>query len=199
MAPRSNRKQQILEAFAFMLETQPGSRITTAKLAAHVGVSEAALYRHFPSKAKMIEALIEFVEESLFSRINRIQKGESPPPPVEQCKAILWLLLSFAEHNPGFARLFVGDALQGESEKLRSRMRQVMDRVETHLRQAVRDQQNAQITLPPIPAGVAANLMLAAAEGRINQFARSEFKVMPTADWPAQWQALAAGIFTPPR
>ncbi len=195
MRTKSNRKQQILEAFAFMLESQPGSRITTANLAKHVGVSEAALYRHFPSKAKMIEALIEFIEDSLFSRINRIQSGDNSATPVEQCKAMLWLLLSFAEHNPGFARLFVGDALQGESEKLRGRMRQVFDRFETHLRQAVRSHLANQTELPPMPASVAANLLLTAAEGKINQFVRSEFAMPPTADWDAQWQALARGVF----
>ena len=195
MPTRSNRKQQILEAFAFMLESQPGNRITTAKLAEHVGVSEAALYRHFPSKAKMIEALIEFIEESLFSRINRIQKGDGDASPAQQCASMLWLLVSFAEHNPGFARLFVGDALQGESDKLRGRMRQVFDRIETHLRQSVREQQAASGGLPRLPANVAANVLLAAAEGRINQFVRSEFKISPTADWETQWEALARGVF----
>ncbi len=195
MRPRSNRKQQILEAFALMLETQPGSRITTAKLAEHVGVSEAALYRHFPSKAKMIEALIEFVEESLFTRINRIQKGEGAGAPMQQCRSILLLVLSFAEHNPGFARLFVGDALQGESEKLRARMRQVFDRLETHLRQSLRDHQAQRTEIPRVPAGPGANLLMAAVEGRINQFVRSEFKTPPTADWDTQWDVLARGLF----
>ena len=194
MSERPNRKQQILEAFARMLETQPGSRITTAKLAVEVGVSEAALYRHFPSKAKMIEALIEFIEETLFTRINRIQRGDTEDP-VHQCRAILWLVLSFAEHNPGFARLLVGDALQGESDRLRSRMRQVFERLETHLRQAVRAHQSAAAGLPRIPASVGANLLLATVEGRINQFVRSEFRTLPTADWDVQWSALSTSVF----
>jgi len=200
---RSNRKQQILEALAMMLENNPGDRITTANLARAVGVSEAALYRHFPSKAKMFEGLIEFIEESLFTRINRIQhpvEGAADTlGPVEQCGAILWLLLNFAEKNPGFARLLVGDALQGETERLRSRMRQVFDRFETHLRQAVKSCQMAAPGLPETPAATAANLLLASAEGRINQFVRSEFRSSPTAGWQEQWRLLSQSIFNTSR
>ncbi len=197
---RSNRKQQILECLALMLRNNPGGRITTASLAREVGVSEAALYRHFPSKAKMFEGLIEFIEDSLFTRINRIQHpaGDSTEKldPVGQCGAILWLLLSFAEKNPGFARLLVGDALQGETERLRSRMRQVFDRLETHLRQAVKNCQTTSSTLPETPAATAANLLLASAEGRINQFVRSEFRSLPTTGWQEQWRLLSQSIFS---
>jgi TetR/AcrR family transcriptional regulator len=200
---RSNRKQQILEALAMMLQNHPGDRITTANLARAVGVSEAALYRHFPSKAKMFEGLIEFIEDSLFTRINRIQhpaEGSTDTlGPVEQCGAILWLLLNFAEKNPGFARLLVGDALQGETERLRSRMRQVFDRLETHLRQAVKNCQAALPGLPETPAATAANLLLASAEGRINQFVRSEFRAAPTAGWQEQWRLLSQSIFSTSR
>ena len=122
----ANRRQEILQAFAAMLEEAPGSRITTAAIARHVGVSEAALYRHFPSKAKMIEALIEFVEESLFPRIHRI--AEQPLGAAEQCRQIITLLLTFAERNPGFMRLLSGDVLQGETARLRSRVRELFDR-----------------------------------------------------------------------
>lgn len=197
---RTNRKQQILEALAMMLQNNPGGRITTANLAREVGVSEAALYRHFPSKAKMFEGLIAFIEDSLFTRINRIQHPAEDATeslsPVEQCGAILWLLLSFAEKNPGFARLLVGDALQGETERLRSRMRQVFDRLETHLRQAVKTCQAATPGLPETPAATAANLLLASAEGRINQFVRSEFRSLPTSGWPEQWRLLSQSIFS---
>jgi TetR/AcrR family transcriptional regulator len=134
---RTNRRQEILEAFAMMLEESPGSRITTAALARHVGVSEAALYRHFPSKAKMIEGLIEFMEASVFTRISRILEEE--PTAEGRCRNLVWLLLSFAERNPGFARLLAGDALQGETERLRTRMRQFFDRLETQLRQILRE------------------------------------------------------------
>ena len=113
---KTSRKQEILQALATMLETQPGARITTAALARQVGVSEAALYRHFPSKAKMLEGLIEFIEESLFSRISRIMTEE--PTAQARCNKLLALMLSFAELNPGMARLMVGDALQGETDRL---------------------------------------------------------------------------------
>jgi len=187
-----------------MLQDNPGARITTANLARQVGVSEAALYRHFPSKAKMFEGLIEFIEESLFSRINRIQRGADSGAsdgagdlaPFDQCAAILSLVLTFAERNPGFARLLVGDALQGETERLRMRMRQVFERLETHLRQVVRADQESRKSLPPTPANIGANLLLAAVEGRINQFVRSEFKSLPTAGWNEQWRLLGAAVFS---
>ncbi len=201
---RSTRKQQILEALALMLQDNPGARITTANLARQVGVSEAALYRHFPSKAKMFEGLIEFIEESLFSRINRIQRGaDGAAPdgsgelaPFDQCAAILNLVLTFAERNPGFSRLLVGDALQGETERLRMRMRQVFERLETHLRQVVRADQESHKSLPPTPANIGANLLLAAVEGRINQFVRSEFKSLPTTGWNEQWRLLGGAVFS---
>ena len=123
---KPNRRQEILQAFAAMLEEAPGSRITTAAIARQVGVSEAALYRHFPSKAKMLEALIEFVEASLFPRIHRI--AEQTPGADQQCRQILTLLLTFAERNPGFMRLLSGDALQGETARLRTRVRELFDR-----------------------------------------------------------------------
>jgi TetR/AcrR family transcriptional regulator len=133
---RGDRRQQILEAFALMLEAAPGSRITTAALARQVGVSEAALYRHFPSKARMIEGLIEFIETSIFSRISRILDEAASAH--DRSRDLIWLLLSFVERNPGVARLLAGDALQGETERLRTRIRQFYDRVETQLRQIIR-------------------------------------------------------------
>ena len=117
--PRTSRKPEILQALAHMLEANPGGKITTAKLATEVGLSEAALYRHFPSKAKMIEGLIEFIEETLFSRMAAIAK--EPRDHEDKCHDILLLVLTFVERNPGFARLFVGDALQGETDRLRAR------------------------------------------------------------------------------
>ena len=191
--PRTNRRQEILQAFALMLETHPGSRITTAALAAQVGVSEAALYRHFPSKAKMLEGLIEFIEDALFTRITRILSEE---PTVERrCRSILWLLLSFAERNPGLSRLLVGDALQGETERLRGRIRQLFDRLETQLRLILREWAIGQVPAPKLGSTAGANLLLATAEGRINQFIRSEFRALPTAGWEEQWQALEGAIF----
>jgi len=190
---RTNRRQEILEAFAMMLEESPGSRITTAALARHVGVSEAALYRHFPSKAKMIEGLIEFMEASVFTRITRILEEE--PSAEGRCRNLIWLLLSFAERNPGFARLLAGDALQGETERLRARMRQFFDRLETQLRQILREGIARGDCVETAPPNVAANLLLSVAEGRVNQFVRSEFKAKPTLDWTQHWSILAGVIF----
>ena len=189
-----NRRQQILEALALMLQEQPGNRITTANLAAQVGVSEAALYRHFPSKAKMIEGLITFAEESIFSRINLILREQTDGP--ARCRNVVYLLLSFVERNPGFARLFVGDALQGETERLRTRMHQLLSRLETQLRQILREH-NAQLTqMPTLQINPSANLLLAVAEGRISQFVRSNFSDLPTRDWDQQWAMLNSALFS---
>jgi TetR/AcrR family transcriptional regulator len=190
---KSNRREEILQALAMMLETHPGSRITTAALAAEVGVSEAALYRHFPSKAKMLEGLIEFIEESLFSRISRILVEQ--PTAQQRCRMILWLLLSFAERNPGLARLMLGDALQGETERLRNRIRQLFDRLETQLRLILREWALTRVPAPELGSAVGANLLLAVAEGRINQFVRSEFRALPTAGWDEQWESLERAVF----
>lgn len=193
MGAKGNRRQEILQAFALMLETHPGSRITTAALAREVGVSEAALYRHFPSKAKMLESLIEFIEESLFSRISRILAEE--PTAQRRCQTILWLLLNFAERNPGMARLLVGDALLGETERLRNRIRQLFDRLETQLRLILREWSLTRVPGPELGSTAGANLVLSAAEGRINQFVRSEFRALPTAGWDEQWEALERAVF----
>jgi TetR/AcrR family transcriptional regulator len=190
---KPNRKDEILRALVTMLENQPGARITTASLAREVGVSEAALYRHFPSKAKMLEGLIEFIEDSLFTRISRIMTEE--PTAQARCNKLLSLLLSFAEFNPGLARLMVGDALQGETERLRDRIRQIFDRLETQLRLILREWAVTRVPGPQLGTAAAANLLLSAAEGRINQFVRSEFRSLPTANWPEQWDALERSVF----
>ncbi|MEM7390269.1 MAG: nucleoid occlusion factor SlmA, partial [Pseudomonadota bacterium] len=134
---RSNRKEQILQALAQMLETSPGQRITTAKLAAEVGVSEAALYRHFPSKARMFEGLIEFIEDTLLSRINLILENEKESQ--TRVYNILLLLLAFAEKNPGITRILTGDALQGEQERLRERVQGLFEKLETQFKQVLRE------------------------------------------------------------
>jgi len=190
--PRSDRKRQILEAFALMLQSNPGTRITTAALAREVGVSEAALYRHFPSKAKMIDALLEFAEQSVFSRIAVVLKEEANVQ--QRCYQILYLLLSFVEKNPGFARLLVGDALQGETDRLRVRVKQLFDRIETQLRQIIREHQATMLDRPQLSAQDTANLLLSAAEGQINQFVRSEFRDMPTTKWPQHWSVLRQAL-----
>lgn len=194
-AGNGGRREQILQTFAIMLESRPGSRITTAALAREVGVSEAALYRHFPSKARMFEGLIEFIEETVFTRINRILDDSSDP--VVRCHAILALLLSFCERNPGFSRLLTGDALAGETERLRQRIAQFYNRLETQLRGILRDGEIEHGVRSSIPAAIAANLMLAAAEGRIMQFVRSDFRRAPTEHWDLQWSRLAPALFAP--
>lgn len=190
-----SRRQQILEALAHMLEASPGARITTAALAKEIGVSEAALYRHFPSKSKMFEGLIEFIEETLFSRIAIIVEDETSA--LARCQKILFLLLTFTERNPGITRILTGDALAGETERLRTRVAQLFDRLETQLKQIIREAEIREGLRPTLPVTAAANLLMAAAEGRIAQFVRSEFKRRPTELWDDQWPALANGFFRP--
>ncbi|MGH1372018.1 MAG: nucleoid occlusion factor SlmA [Cellvibrionaceae bacterium] len=188
-----SRRQQILESLAHMLEASPGSRITTAALAKEVGVSEAALYRHFPSKSKMFEGLIEFIEETLFSRITLITADDTPA--LTQCNKILFLLLTFTERNPGITRLLTGDALTGETERLRARVAQLFDRLETQLKQILREAEMREGVRPTLPVTAAANLLISTAEGRIAQYVRSEFKRSPTEHWEDQWPVLVSGFF----
>ena len=193
MTKRPSRRDEILQSLATMLESQPGSRITTAKLAAEVGVSEAALYRHFPSKAKMFEGLIEFVEEAIFSRVALICSEEEQAE--AQLAKILHLLLAFTERNPGITRIFNGDALAGEHERLRGRVQQFYDRLEMQLRQILREAELREGKRTRATANATANLLMAFAEGRIGQFVRSDFKRAPTQDWEEQWALLQDMLF----
>jgi TetR/AcrR family transcriptional regulator len=183
---QSGRKEQILQTLAEMLESSPGSKITTAKLAANLGVSEAALYRHFPSKTRMYESLIDFVEDTLFTRITQILN--------EEAKQILTLYLIFCERNPGITRILSGDALMGEHERLRDRVSQVYDRIETQLRQCLRMAEMEEGWRTAIPVNPAANMLLATAEGRIAQFVRSNFAQSPTEGWDDQWTIATSAI-----
>ena len=186
---KPSRRQQILEALAHELEMNPGERITTAGLARAVGVSEAALYRHFPSKAKMFEGLIEFIEESIFSLINRILKEEGSS--LKRCENILSLLLGFSEKNPGLTRILSGDVLTGETERLRHRVSQFYERLETQVKQVLREgEMNKELVLTT-PVQAQANLLLAVVEGRIIQYVRSGFKRSPIEHWNHQWTLLA--------
>ncbi len=187
---RGERRQEILETLARLLEEAPGASITTAHLASAVGVSEAALYRHFPSKARMFEALFEFIEESLFTRINRI--AAEPLTPATKIGQVLRLWLAFADKNHGLAYLLQGAVLAGEHERLRDRLAQIYERVETHLRLILRDTQ-LPIHLPA--PSVCVQLLLAAADGRIAQAVRTRFRVSPVADWESQWALLRRAIF----
>lgn len=193
MVKPSPRRQQILEALAHMLEVTPGGRITTARLAEEVGVSEAALYRHFPSKTKMFEGLIDFIEETIFSRVTTILTEE--PSAIARCERILGLLLAFTERNPGITRILSGDALTGENERLHARVMQLFDRLETQIKQILREAELKEGFRTTMPVALAANLLLSAAEGRISQYVRSGFKRRPTEFWPDQWQCLLQGFF----
>ncbi len=188
-----SRREQILQALAHMLEASPGSRITTAALAKQVGVSEAALYRHFPSKAKMFEGLIEFIEDTIFSRVSRITASEASSS--TQCEQILILLLAFVEKNPGMSRILAGDALAGETERLRIRSGQFFERLETQLKQILREAELREGQRTQASAAITANLLLACAEGRIRQFVRSDFSHLPTQQWEEQWQLLTQVLY----
>jgi len=190
-----SRKEHILQSLAHMLEGGPGVRITTAALAREVGVSEAALYRHFPSKARMFEGLIKFIEDTLFTRINRIMQDELTT--AQRCEKILTLLVTFAEKNPGMTRLMTGDALTGETERLRERISQLFDRLEAQIKQILREAQIREGLKPPVSPAVLANLLMASAEGRLMQFVRSEFKRRPTEHWDEQWHYLQQNLLQP--
>ena len=190
---RTPRKEQILQALAEMLEQMPGGRTTTAGLAKQVGVSEAALYRHFPSKAKMFDGLIEFIEQTIFSRIAIIMADTASTE--SRCDQSLFLLLTFTERNPGITRILTGDPLSGESSRLRARVAQFFNRFEIQLKQMLREAEMRDGKKPRGDVSIVANLMLSAVEGRISQFVRSDFKQRPTANWQAQWQLLAGAIF----
>ncbi|MCA1771880.1 MAG: nucleoid occlusion factor SlmA [Halomonas sp.] len=189
---KPRRREQILQALALMLEEDSGKRITTAALARQVGVSEAALYRHFPSKARMFEGLIDFIEESIFARITRIM--EEVPDATNRCGTILSLVLGFAEKNPGLARVMGGDVLTGETARLRHRIHQLFERLEAQFKQILREAELREGRRPSIPASAAANLLIAHAEGRISQYVRSDFKRLPTDYWDDQWTLLSSQL-----
>ena len=192
---KTTRKDQILRSLARMLETSPGTRITTASLASHVGVSEAALYRHFPSKTKMFDDLIAFIEETLFSRISRVLKEEQSAS--ARCYKILTLILTFCDKNPGLTRLLTGDVLAGETEALRNRISRFYDRIESQLKQVLREAQIRENLRPTASPAAVANLLLASIEGRLSQFVRSKFRQSPLANWDTQWGFLSKNLLLP--
>lgn len=186
LSKKTNRRAQILQALAGMLETNAGQRITTAKLAEKVGVSEAALYRHFPSKARMFEGLIEFIEETLFTRINKIVNEEKDS--AARCQLILHLILGFAEKNPGITRILNGDALMGEQDRLRARIAKLYERLETQMKQVLRERKLREGKTLSAEEEVIANLMICYVDGRINLYIRSGFTRKPTEQFSEQWQ-----------
>ena len=190
-ATKKPRCQQILEAFARMLEASPGARITTAALAKEVGVSEAALYRHFPSKTKMFEGLIEFIESAIFERV-RLILSDSDTSALSKVEKILSLILVFSERNPGITRILTGDALAGETERLHTRVVQIFDRLDTQIKQILREAELRENLKLELSVSATTNLFLAAVEGKLTQYVRSEFKHKPTTHWDEQSRVLIA-------
>ncbi|HCY16768.1 MAG: nucleoid occlusion factor SlmA [Curvibacter sp. GWA2_64_110] len=179
------RRVQILQALATMLEQPGAERITTAALAARLEVSEAALYRHFASKAQMFEGLIEFIEQTVFSLINQIAEREAGASDagagVRHAGKVVTMLVQFAEKNPGMTRVMVGDALVFENERLQQRMNQFFDKIESTLKQCLRD--GAQVVgsaTPSVDVQVAASVLTAFVVGRLQRFARSGFRRLPS-------------------
>ncbi len=173
------RRVQILQALATMLEQPGAERVTTAALAAKLDVSEAALYRHFASKAQMFEGLIEFVEQTVFGLSNQITERETQP--AARVAKIITMLLQFGEKNPGMTRVMVGDALVFENERLHQRMNQLFDKLESTFKQALRELGEASgSAAPTADANVRASVLVSFCIGRLQRYARSGFKRMPT-------------------
>jgi TetR/AcrR family transcriptional regulator len=187
------RKHQILQTLAEMLEAPQAEKVTTAGLAARLEVSEAALYRHFASKAQMYEGLIEFIEQTLFGFINRINAEE--PKGLQQVRAMAQLLLAFAEKNRGMTRVLTGEVLVNENARLQARVNQLLDRVEASLKQSLRIAATQGDT--QADASVTANLVLVWIQGRWQQFVKSGFTRTPLAQWEGQWALLAGGMGIP--
>jgi TetR/AcrR family transcriptional regulator len=183
------RRVQILQALATMLEQPGAERVTTAALAARLEVSEAALYRHFASKAQMFEALIEFIEQSLFTLANQIIERE--PDPARQIARVLALVLQFGEKNPGMSRVIAGEALAFEHERLGTRVNQCLDRLESLLRQSFKALAESRgSSTPTLDAQASASTALALLLGRLHRFVRTGFKRLPTEHFDAETRLL---------
>ncbi len=183
------RRVQILQALAAMLESSGTERITTSALATRLDVSEAALYRHFASKAQMFEALIDFIEQSVFSLINQITERE--PNPQAQVAKVLAMVLQFGERNPGMARVMVGDALVFENERLQQRMNLLFDKFEATLKQSLRAAAEAHgSATPSVDAQVKASVLTAFLVGRLQRFTRSGFRRLPSEHLEASFAQL---------
>lgn len=186
---RRNRKEDILQALATMLESHEGAqRITTAKLAATVGVSEAALYRHFPSKTKMFESLISFIEDILLSRINTIMQDEKDT--LNRLRLLIALILGFAEKNPGLSRIMTAHALMFEQEQLQERVSQLFDKIETQIRQILREKKLREGVGFTCDERILSSQLLAFCEGMMVRYVRSSFRYLPTTDFEQRWSLL---------
>lgn len=190
---KPSRREAILHALVELLETDPGARITTAGLAKSVGVTEAALYRHFPSKRKMFEALIDFADEAVFSRCQVIlQEQEDARARLQQ---LANLVLVFAERNPGLCCVLTGDALMGENEALRKRASHFFERLETQVRQILKEGEIRQGLRPRTSATRGADFVLVFVEGRIQRFVRSSFSRLPSTDFEENWGLVSEGVW----
>src|SRR5687767_2758183 len=192
MARTGERKTQILQTLAQMLENPASEKVTTASLAAKLEVSEAALYRHFSGKAQMFEGLIEFIEQTLFALINKITSEEKSG--LRQIEAIVGVLLGFAQKNRGMTRVLIGDALVHEDERLQARINQLHDRIEAAVKQAVRFGVTQHELHAEIDVNAFANLVLSLVIGRWHQFGKSGFRRDPVELWPKQWRQLMEGV-----
>ena len=188
MAKPGERKLQILQTLAGMLENPKAEKITPAALAARLDCSEAALYRHFASKAQMFEGLIEFIESSLFGVINQISAEEAQG--LQQVEHILALLLNFAQRNRGMTKVLTGDALVNENERLQVRINQLLDKIEAALKQALRVAATQEQISASADFGALANVLLCYIIGRWQQYAKSGFTREPMTQWPQQWPML---------
>lgn len=188
----STRQQDILQKLALMLESSNHARITTAALAREVGFSEAALYKHFPSKTKMYEGLLDFTEEAIFSRINAISRDGTNTS--SACAEISLVILTFAERNPGITRLICGDALHGEDARLQSRASNFFQRLHSELKQIIKMGEIRESLTTAIPPGMTATIMVNIVEGRLHQYVRSQFSDKPTTDWGDCWPAIERGL-----
>jgi TetR/AcrR family transcriptional regulator len=193
-AKSGERKDQILRVLAQMLEEPRAVKITTAALAVKVDVSEAALYRHFASKAQMFEGLIEFIEATLFSLINKLTAEEKSA--IRQIEGILSLLLGFAQKNPGMTRVLIGDALINENDRLQIRINQLHDRLEATLKQALRFAVSEGKIAADLDISAQANLLMCYVAGRWHQFAKSGFRRNPMEYWEAQCKGLLSNMVT---
>jgi TetR/AcrR family transcriptional regulator len=192
MARSGERKTQILQTLAHMLEGPAAERITTAALAARIEVSEAALYRHFKGKADMFAGLIDFVEQTLFSLINKITTEEQSG--LRQTEAIMTMLLGFAQKNRGMTRVLIGDALVSEDEALQVRINQIHDRIEAALKQALRFAATQKEVAADVDVTAQANALMSFVAGRWHQYAKSGFRRDPAEFWQRQWKQLMEGV-----
>ncbi len=189
----SSRKTNILEVLAHELEIKPGHRITTASLSKAVGVSEAALYRHFASKAQMFEALIDFAEETVFTNINLILEQEKNTE--IRCKKIVYLLLRFADKNPGITRILLGDILIGEQDRLRNRTSNFFLRINSSIKQIMKESLLRNDCELKVSLESAANFISTFIEGRLHKYQRLNFMNLCLDEWEMDWKVLRDGLF----